>query len=217
MKRLRKTMDTTRPGCLIDFHSGNSFHENYGWTSPACLYMEHFPMIDSLWLGEGYDYNHESPDYWLVEISGMPYGLFSEMLQKCGNPWRGMIYGMTNRLRWVGCDPTPIWKLWDEVGIEDARMIGYWSKKSPVRTDQENVLATSYVKDDKTFVVLASWADEALDCQLQIDWDKLGLSAKDSKIYLPEVETLQTSQELSPTGTIKIEPLKGAFIIIEKQ
>jgi hypothetical protein len=179
--------------------------------------MEHFPMTDSLWLGEGYDYKHESPDYWLVEVSGIPYGLFSEMLQGCGNPWRGMIYGMSNRLRWTGCDPTPIWKLWDEFGIEDARMIGYWSKKAPIHTDQENVLATSYVKDDKTLVVLASWADEALDCQLQIDWDKLGLSAENAKLYLAEVETLQTAQELFPTETIKIEPLKGAFVIIEKQ
>ena len=80
---------------------------------PPNQYMELFPYIDSLWFGEGFNYN-ESPDYWLVEIAGIPYGLFGEMLQGGGNPWRGMIYGMTNRLGWCG-DPRPMWKVWDSV------------------------------------------------------------------------------------------------------
>ena len=47
-----------------------------------------------------------------------------EMLQDGGNPWRGMIYGMTSRLPWAG-DPTHIWKVWDDFGIQGSRMIGY--------------------------------------------------------------------------------------------
>ena len=66
MKRVRKVLDRNRPGCLIDFHSGNNFHPTYGLSNCANQYMEHLPYIDSLWFGEGYDYN-ESPDYWLVE------------------------------------------------------------------------------------------------------------------------------------------------------
>ena len=62
--------------------------------------MEHFPYINSLWFGEGYDYN-APPDYWLVEISGIPFGLYGEMLEGDGNPWRGMVYGMTDRLGWA--------------------------------------------------------------------------------------------------------------------
>ena len=60
--------------------------------------MEHFPYINSLWFGEGYDYD-ETPDYWLVEISGIPFGLYGEMLKGGGNPWRGMLYGMTQPAR----------------------------------------------------------------------------------------------------------------------
>ena len=81
--------------------------------------MEHFPYINSLWFGESYDYN-ESPDYWLVEVSGIPFGLFGEMLEGNGNPWRGMVYGMTARY-YQGADPKHIWKVWDEFGIQDAR------------------------------------------------------------------------------------------------
>lgn len=32
------------------------------------------------WFGEYFDYD-SSPDYWLVEISGIPFGLMGEMLQ----------------------------------------------------------------------------------------------------------------------------------------
>ena len=101
--------------------------------------MEHFPYINSLWFGEMYDYN-ESPDYWLVEISGIPFGLFGEMLQDNGNPWRGMVYGMTARY-YQGADPKHIWKVWDEFGIQDAEMIGYWVPDCPVKADHDEILS----------------------------------------------------------------------------
>ena len=84
MKRVRKVMDRTRPGCLIDFHCGDEFIRACS-ISAANKYMEHFPYINSLWFGECYDYN-EPPDYWLVEISGIPFGLYGEMLEGGGNP-----------------------------------------------------------------------------------------------------------------------------------
>jgi hypothetical protein len=59
---------------------------------------------------------------WL-RLPESPFGLMGEMLEKGGNPWRGMAYGMTSRLPWAG-DPRPGWKLWDRLGIHDSRMIG---------------------------------------------------------------------------------------------
>jgi hypothetical protein len=47
MVRLRKVMERARPGCLIDFHSGNNFHPEYGLNSCANQYLELFPCIDS--------------------------------------------------------------------------------------------------------------------------------------------------------------------------
>ncbi|NOZ63508.1 MAG: hypothetical protein GXO71_00915 [Caldiserica bacterium] len=49
MKRVRKVLNRERPGSLIDFHSGNTFHPQYDLNSCANLYLEHFPYIDSLW------------------------------------------------------------------------------------------------------------------------------------------------------------------------
>ena len=78
------------------------------------------------------------------------------MLQGGGNPWRGMIYGMTNRMPWSdNADPRPIWKAWDDFGMEGTRMIGYWSPSCPVRTGQANIPATVYAKKGAALVAVA--------------------------------------------------------------
>jgi hypothetical protein len=213
MKRVRKVMDRARPGCLIDFHSGNNYAPEYGLNSCASQYMEHFPYINSLWFGEGFNYN-ESPDYWLVEISGIPFGLYGEMLQDNGNPWRGMVYGMTARY-YSGADPKHIWKLWDDFGIADAKMIGYWSPDCPVHTGSPEVLATAYVRHGKTLISLASWANSPVSCRLQINWTALGLDPKTARLQAPAVQGFQPATEFSPDAAIPVEPGKGWLLVVE--
>jgi hypothetical protein len=213
MKRVRKVMDRERKGCLIDFHSGNNFHPNYGLSNCATQYLEHFPYIDSLWFGEGFDYD-ESPDFWLVEVSGIPFGLYGEMLQNNGNPWRGMIYGMTNRLGWGG-DPRNIWKIWDDFGIQDAKMIGYWEKSCPVKTDNNDVLATVYQKEGKSLISIASWAKETVSCRLIVDWKALELDPDKVTISAPEILNFQPTAKFGLSDTIPVEPAKGWLLIME--
>jgi hypothetical protein len=212
MKRVRKVMDRERPGCLIDFHSGNNFHPQYGLSNCATQYMEHFPYIDSLWFGEGFDYD-ESPDFWLIEISGIPFGLYSEMLQNNGNLWRGMIYGMTNRLGWGG-DPRAIWKVWDDFGIQDAQMIGYWESDCPVKTNNKDVLATVYRKEGKSLISIASWAKEPVTCKLEIDWKALGLDGNKAILSAPEIKDFQPSTTFKPSDSIPVEPGRGWLLIV---
>jgi hypothetical protein len=212
MKRVRKVLDRNRPGSLIDFHSGNEFPFRDLRVSPANKYMEHFPYINSLWFGEGYDYN-ESPDYWLVEISGIPFGLFSEMLEHNGNPWRGMVYGMTARY-YQGADPKHIWKFWDDFGIQDAEMIGYWAHSCPVKTSQKDVLATVYKKSRRALISLASWAPESQSCRLSIDWGALGLNPETAKLSAPAIVGFQEAASFSPSSEIPVEPGKGWLLIL---
>lgn len=115
-------MKRYNPNSRIDFHSGDNWSRPWlsepPLSSPANEYMEHFPYLDTLWFAELYDYNMP-PDYWLVEISGLPFGLMGDMLQDGGNPYRGMIYGMTGRDR---SNTTPgIWQMWDDFGILQER------------------------------------------------------------------------------------------------
>jgi hypothetical protein len=79
MKRLRKILDRSKQGALIDLHSANQYNPRDGFANSANLYLEHFPYIDRLWFGEYFDYD-SAPDFWLVEVSGIPFGLMGEML-----------------------------------------------------------------------------------------------------------------------------------------
>ncbi len=211
MKRVRKVMQRSGRDCLIDFHSGNNFHPEYGLNSCANQYMELFPCIDSLWFGEGFDYN-EPPDYWLVEISGIPYGLFGEMLQGGGNPWRGMLFGMTSRLGWGG-DPRLLWKLWDQFGIQEAKMVGFWDPDCPVKTGRKDVLATAYVRPGQTLISLASWATNTVDVRLHVAWARIGLNPALAHFYAPPVAGFQAEALFQPAEAIPVTPARGWLLL----
>lgn len=216
MERVRKVLQARRPQVLIDLHSASQFDARDGYVNSALLYMGLFPYIDRLWFGEEFDYQHTSPDYWLTEISGIPYGLMGEMLQGGGNPWRGMLFGMTNRLPWTGSNPRPLWQLWDAFGIGQADMIGWWVHDTPVTTSDGSVLATSYVrKGQRTLVSIASWAPQAVNVKLRIDWNALGLSPHKVTLRAPAVEGFQPAATFAPDQAIPVAPGKGWLLILE--
>jgi hypothetical protein len=212
MKRVRKVLDRSPPEALIDLHSANQFNVRDGFANSANLYMEHFPYIDRLWFGEYFDYD-APPDYWLMEVSGIPFGLMGEMLQGGGNPWRGMLYGMTARLPWAG-DPRGIWKAWDEFGLEDASMVGYWSPTNPVRTDNPEVLATVYVREDRALISLASWAGKDVRVKLMIDWEALGLDPDRVVLTAPHIPDFQEAARFGPQDSIPVAAGRGWLLIL---
>jgi len=213
MLRVRKVLARGRPAPLIDLHSANQYNPRDGFASSANLYLEHFPFIDRLWFGEYFDYN-APPDYWLVEISGIPYGLMGEMLQDGGNPWRGMLFGMTNRLPWAG-DPREIWKFWDTYRIQDTRMIGWWVPGSPVRTGRPDVLATVYQGEGRSIVAVASWATDTARVRLAVDWTHLGLDPAHARIIAPELPGYQSATSFGPYDPIPVAPGQGWLLIFE--
>jgi hypothetical protein len=183
-------------------------------TSPACQYLEHLPYIDSLWFGEGFDYKKSKPDYWLVEISGIPFGLFGEMLEGGGLPFRGMVYGMTSRLGWTAGYPPAIWKFWDKIGIQDARMVGYWDPDCPVKTDKDDVLVTAFIKPGKVFLAVASWTVGTVQCRLVVDWTKLDMDPKTARVSLPRVFPYQRVKKVPRDLSLTIPQFKGCFVLI---
>ena len=236
MRRVRRVMQEEKAGCLIDLHCGNNLPgtpgnpNTYGHVQPALQFMHLFPYIDSLWFGEGYDYD-APPEYWLVEVSGLAFGLMGDMMH-AGNPWRGMLYGMTTRFRCA--DPQPVWRLWDAFGIEAAHMVGYWEARRPVTLRcsggatgaddaddaadaagagrrpagrDEVVLATSYVRHgNATLVALASWADEPVRCALRIDYAALGLDVRYTRLRAPDVEGFQQGRAMIPLSLRRDSP-----------
>ena len=198
---------------LADNHSWSHFNKHAGMTPSAYCYLQNFPYFHRLWYGEAFNYN-TPPDYWLVEMSGIPFGLMSEMLAGGGNPWRGICFGMTGRLG-LGGDAQPMWKLWDEFEMNGTEMIGFWDPACPVRTGRDDILATVYRKQGKALVAIASWAKEATQVHLQVDWKALGLDPKRTRLHAPACERLQPTAEFGPGSVIPIEVGRGRIICID--
>jgi hypothetical protein len=213
MKRVRKVLDRGRPAAIIDLHSANQYNPRDGFTNSANLYMEHFPYLNRLWFGEYFDPNSPA-DFWFIEMSGIPYGLMGEMLQDGGNRWRGMLYGMTSRMPYDGNDPSPIWKVWDDFRIQESDMIGYWSSRCPVKTNNKDVLATAYVGKERTLVSIASWAQDDVSVQLSMDWRMLGIDPARAILAAPEVNGFQPAAKFKPGDSIAIPKGKGWLLII---
>ncbi len=216
-QRIRRVLSDMRPDSRMDLHSWNHFNQHAGHIACLNLYMESLPYFDRIWIGEGRNYN-TSPDYWMVEISGIPFGIMGEMLQHGGNPWRGMVYGQTARLGWGG-DPRNIWKFWDQYGIQDTRMIGYWDPDCPVKTSNPTVLATVYQASDHAIVSVASWTEEdSVNFKLDIDWDALGLNPEECTVFAPAISGFQTGALVEAFDTeIGVDAGKGWLFVIRKR
>lgn len=218
MKRVKRVLTKEGHPGIIDLHSANQYNKNDGFNNSANLYMEHFPYLNRLWFGEYFDYEKNDPDFFMTEVSGIPFGLMGEMLQDGGNLWRGMVYGMTNRMPWGdGDDARPIWKVWDEFGIQGSKMIGYWVEGNPVKTNLPDVLATSYVKNKSVLVSIGSWAKENTHFKLTIDWKALGLDPSQAEIYAPPVKNFQKEAVFKDGQEIPIEKGKGWLLIVRKK
>lgn len=214
VKRIRKVMDNTKEGCLIDLHSNTGFSKG-----PATQYAEFFPYMDKLWFGESFRYDEMPPENWLVEVSGIPFGLMGDMLHGGGNKWLGMLFGMTVRHPWltegVTCDPRPVWKIWDQFGIHNSVMTGFWEEQSLINTGNPDVKATTYVKNNALLVALGNFSGQEQTVRLNINWDKIGLDENKVRMKAPEIEDFQEETFFGNRERITIPPRKGWLILVK--
>ncbi|PYI66730.1 hypothetical protein CVV68_13040 [Arthrobacter livingstonensis] len=211
MKRVRKVLQRRCADPEIDIHSANQFNGKDGFASSANMYLEQLPYTDRLWLGEYFDYDNTDPAYWLVEVSGIPFGLMGEMLEGGGNPWRGLVFGMTGRAPRV--DNRPLWAFWAAHGLAAAPMVGHWDPAVPVRTNHPGVLATSWITPTGVVVALASWAPEPVAVTLEFadGFESLAVST----IAAPAIDGFQPGNRYSAGSAITVEPGRGTLLVID--
>jgi len=217
VKRIVTVLHEHRPEVVIDLHSANQFNVRDGFTNSAMLYMEHFPFISRLWFGEYFEYDLDE-DYWMTEVSGLPFGLMGEMLQDGGHPYRGMLYGMTAR-KYGDTDPRPVWAMMNDFGIAESEMLGYWVPDPKVTTDHPRILATTYIRPGSTLIALASWSDTDEVVSLIVNWAGLKMgdaSGAETSIraFTPAVEGLQAAGEVD-LSAVKIPAGTGLWIILK--
>lgn len=211
LQRARRILDADGKRRLIDIHSWNHMNQWAGYANSLHLYTELLPYIDRTWIGEGFSADNPA-DFWLVEMSGIPFGLLSETLD-ARNPFRGMVFGMLPRLPWSG-NPVPFWQLWDSFGMENASLHGYWDANCPVKTDNANLPATVYTNGDKALLVIANWTDLPQKTQISIDEKALGFHP--ATISLPEIRNVQWGNRLSNLKQCEIMGRSGLIVLLEK-
>jgi hypothetical protein len=216
LRRARKIIDQYRPEGRMDLHSWNHFCKWAGFANCLNLYMDLLPYLDLVWIGEGRDYNR-LPDHWLIEVSGIPFGLAGQMLQGGGNPWRGLVYGITNRAGWTKNTPEYLWKFFDEYRFSEREMIGYWEKDCPVICNNPMVKASVYKKSDDIIVSIANWTDRDETTSISVDWAKLGVDQAGVVISIPEIKDFQSGQANVSPDKLIIPGNKGYLIVIKKK
>lgn len=214
LQRARRVLDT-KPGCLIDFHTWNHFNEHAGYANNMTLYMELLPYFDRLWVGEGFSSNDTTWDFFLVEMSGIPFGVMSEMLDGA-NQWRGLVLGETSRLDWSG-DPRTIWKAWDAFGIQGTEFIPFFASNCPVQTGRDDILATVYRGKGHSLVAIASWADQTCEVIPKVDWNALGLDPKKAVLHAPPIDGFQSECTKKPGEAFPIGPKTGWFLVLREE
>ena len=211
LERAKKILDKTDG--LIDMHMWNHEEPRAGDVSCLNLYAELLPFLDSIWLGEGFFYKKYSPEYMLCEVSGIPYGVTGQMLEGGGDFYAGMLYGMNNRFGWGYTNAVQMYRVWDDFGISDSRMLGYWHSENPVKTDNENVLATVYLKENKALICLYNFSDKREGFSIKIDNKLMGFYPASSK----EVKFNRSRQKaFDMNKTVTLGKRKGIIIKVEK-
>ncbi len=216
LMRARKVIDNTRPEGRMDLHSWNHFNNWAGWTNCLNLYMDMLPYFDLVWIGEGRDYNR-APDHWLIEVSGIPFGLPGQMLEGGGNPWRGMVYGITNRAGWVKNSPEHLWEFFDEYNFSKKELLGYWEEDCPVKCNNNTCEASVYRGDESSVIAVANWTDKDKTVSLIVDWDRLGIDPSKVDILLPAITEFQEERTGFSLTNITIPGGKGFLVVLKKK
>jgi hypothetical protein len=215
LQRARKVIDNNREAGRIDMHSWNHFCKWAGFANCLNLYMDLLPYVDLVWIGEGRNYDR-LPDHWLIEVSGIPFGLPGQMLEGGGNPWRGMVYGITTRAGWTSNPPTNLWKFFDEYHFSERNLDGYWQKDCRVTCSDTNIKASVYKGKQDAVIAVANWSDRDEETDLILDAAALGLKG-DCTFSIPEISDFQQNKTLSSLKKITIPAKKGFLIVVKKK
>ncbi|KAL1519122.1 hypothetical protein AB1Y20_003386 [Prymnesium parvum] len=188
LRRLRQALaeEGRGQGFKLDLHASCA-------GNPHLPYVELYPYLDSLWFGEQCEYKTYSPEQWLAEVSGVPFGLPGEMLGDNSDQWQGLVHGMTCRIYPdpYRCDPRPVWAALDAMGMQRPRLIGWWDEACPVSVATSStkyndagdrgpaVVASVFVSDEqrppRVAVALANWAAEDVTVRLRANLSALSL------------------------------------------
>jgi len=203
LRRLRRALEplTREREFLIDLHASCA-------GNPHLPYVELYPYIDSIWFGEQCEYPTYSPEQWLAEVSGIPFGLPGQVLGTNRDQWQALVFGMTCRIypNPYTCNPRDLWQALDSLGLGgDPQMLGWWDPRSPLRLDSQHTRATLFVHGAHFAIALASWEARETEVTISFDWAamrELGFSVPQqvARLRAPAIAGFQPAHEWAAEG-----------------
>ena len=216
MQRARRILDRDGKRRLVDQHSWNHHDARAGAGSSNLVYIDLYPYFDSLWRGEGF-YNGAPPDFWLVERSGLAFGLTSEMLGR-GNPFRGLLFGMTGR-HGVNGETEGLWRFFDEMRLGDMEFSGWWDDACPVKVvGAPEVLASVWKGKDSAVLVVANFSKDKRTVSFSFDASRLGFDGTKAVWSRPQIDGVQTASPAPDfSSPVEIPGGKGMILVSRLQ
>ena len=212
MQRARRILDRDGRRRLVDNHSWNHHDSRAGSGSTNLAFIDLYPYFDLLWRGEGF-HNDTPPDFWLIERSGIPFGVAGEMLGR-GNPFRGLLFGMTDRAGWGG-GPTGLWKFFDEMKLDDMELVGWWDDACPVKVkDSDDVKASVWKGKKGAVLVVANFSKDQRTATLAFNAEKLGFDGAKAAWKLPEIKGVQGGGPAPDLSKPVAVPGGGGYVLV---
>lgn len=90
--------------------------------------------------------------------------------------WHGLVFGMVCRIYPDPhtCDPRPLYKALDALGLARPAMFGWWDGRSPVAVAAPGVRATLFLTPSgRAAIALANWGSEPVETTISLDLGKL--------------------------------------------
>ena len=155
-----------------------------------------------------FDYWGQDADWWLLETSGLPFGLTGDMIREgpvgangtenpaaCPDPnrWLGAVFGMASRLTnlevgnpsWV--ETVPVWREWLDFDIASSQMIGWWEETPIISTGHDQVKATIFLHDGgAALIAVGNFANTSLTTSLEVSGGKVAKEKTLTSSLLPE-------------------------------
>ena len=80
MKRIKRVLTQDGHPGIIDLHSANQYNKTMALTTVPIYTWSIFPTSTACGSANT-DYENNKPDFFLTEVSGIPFGLMGEMLK----------------------------------------------------------------------------------------------------------------------------------------
>jgi hypothetical protein len=135
-----------------------------------------------------------------------------------GNPFRGLLFGMTDRDGWGG-SPAGLWRFFDETGLGDMELSGWWDDDCPVKLSGDgsgDLKASVWKGDGRAVLVVANFSKKPCSAVFSFDGAKLGFDGAKAAWTKPTIAGVQKAAA-APDFSKPVEvPAGGGFVLVRR-